>query len=104
MTNWAATVGPSAAALVTRILEERPHPEQGYRSCLGILRLGKRYGNERLEAACRRVLMMGGRSYKHVDSVLRNGLDGTPLPGEAEADADAPAVQHENVRGRNYYH
>jgi len=102
MTNWATSVGPSAAALVTRILEERPHPEQGYRSCLGILRLGKRYGNERLEAACRRVLVMGGRSYKHVDSILKNGLESAPLPGDDEA--PTPSAGHENVRGRGYYH
>jgi transposase len=101
MTTWAASVGPSAAALVTRILEERPHPEQGYRSCLGILRLGKRYGNERFESACRRALVMGGRSYRHVDSILKNGLDGVPLPGDV--DENAPVVHHENVRGRDYY-
>jgi hypothetical protein len=69
---------------------------------LGILRLGKRYGNERLEAACRRALVMGGRSYKHVDSILKNGLESAPLPGDAEE--TTPSVQHENVRGRGYYH
>lgn len=65
--GWAQQVGPKTAALVAAILEERRHPEQGYRSCLGILRLGKRYGDERLEAACARSLAVSARSYRHID-------------------------------------
>jgi transposase len=99
--GWAATVGPETARLVEAILADRPHPEQGYRSGLGILRLGKRYGNERLERACARALGAGARSYRHVDSILKNGLDQLPLspaPGEEPA-----PVQHINIRGHDYY-
>ena len=94
--------GPSAAALVAAILEERRHPEQGYRSCLGLLRLGKRYGDERLEAACARCLALSARSYRHVDSVLKAGLDKQPLP-EALSETAQPLPTHDNVRGSAYY-
>src|SRR5437016_3591770 len=73
--DWARTIGPQTAALVEEILADRPHPEQGYRSCLGILRLAKRYGRERLEAACTRAGAVEARSYRHVDSILKHGLD-----------------------------
>jgi transposase len=79
-----------------------PH-SQGYRSCLGILRLAKRYGDARLEAACGRALAVGARSYRHVDSILKNGLDRVPAEPDAEA-TDAAPVVHENVRGKTYYH
>ncbi len=99
--GWAATIGPQTKTLVEAILADRPHPEQGYRSCLGILRLAKRYGDVRLEAAASRALAAGARSYRHVDSILKNGLDrlAPPLPF-------TPArviSNHENVRGRDYY-
>jgi transposase len=98
--GWASTVGPETAKLAEKILAERRHPEQGYRSCLGILRLSKKYGHDRLEAACARALAAGARSYRHVDSILKHGLDRV-----AESDAPASrALLHENVRGRNYYH
>src|SRR5229473_469851 len=77
---WAGTIGPQTAALVAAILADRPHPEQGYRSCLGILRLAKRYDAGRLEAACARALAAGARSYRHVDAILRRGLDRAPGP------------------------
>jgi transposase len=99
--RWAGEIGEQTQKLVELILVERPHPEQGYRSCLGILRLSKRYGPQRLEAACRRAVSVGARSYRHVDSVLKNGLDrlgpGSPPP------SGAPRL-HGNVRGRDYYH
>ena len=100
--HWAATIGPSTAELVRAILESRRHPEQGYRSCLGILRLAKRYGEERLEAACNRGYSVNARSYRHIDSILKNGLDRVPLDDGAES-AATPSV-HENVRGPSYYH
>jgi len=106
--EWAATVGEKTAALTAAILESRPHPEQGYRSCLGILRLGKRYGNDRLEAACGRAFAVGARSYRHVDSILKRGLDRSPPPesqGGTEETAERPApIHHENIRGSEYYH
>lgn len=98
--RWAEQTGPATAALAQGILASRPHPEQGFRSCLGILRLGRRYGAERLEAACARALAVHGFSYRSVESILRTGLDRSPLPG---ATPDAPARQHENVRGPGYY-
>ena len=100
--HWARSIGPGTGALVEAILAARPHPEQGYRSCLGLLRLGKRYGNERLELAAARALVAGARSYRHVDSILKNGLDRLPAPVERQHD-DAAAVVHDNVRGPEYY-
>ena len=98
--RWARTIGSNTEALVEAILADRPHPEQGYRSCLGILRLAKRYGDARLEAACRRALTVGARSYRHVDSILKHGLDRMPAPDSSPH--DAPVV-HANLRGRDYY-
>jgi transposase len=102
--NWAGTIGQATRALVEAILADRPHPEQGYRSCLGILRLGKRYGQTRLEAACARALAARARSYRSVDSILRHGLDRAP-PSAAEqpARSSTATAPHENVRGPNYY-
>jgi transposase len=97
---WAATVGPETAKLSEAILTSRPHPEQGYRSCLGILRLSKTYGGERLESACGRAMAVGARSYRHVDAILKNGLDRL-APTDA---TDTPRAAHENIRGRSYYH
>jgi transposase len=97
--SWAAKSGSSTGALVKEIMERRPHPEQGFRSCLGIIRLGRRYGEERLEAACTRALVMKAYSYKSVQSILKNNLDGKELPERAAG----PSVTHENIRGNTYY-
>ncbi len=102
LVHWASTIGPQAATLVAAILAERRHPEQGYRSCLGILRLSRKYGAERLEAACARAVSVRARSYRHVDSILRNGLD--RLPPLVEGKTETTSVMHANVRGRDYYH
>lgn len=99
--NWAETIGTSTKALAEAILAERRHPEQGYRSCLGILRLGKQYGKERLEAACARAFSVRARSYRHVESILKNNLDRIPAP--AKPPAAGPPVDHENIRGGDYY-
>ena len=80
-----------------QILESRPHPEQGYRSCLGLLRLAKRYGPARLNAACARAVAVGARSYRHVDSMLKHGLDRQPLLADA---TDVPAGPHPRQRPR----
>jgi transposase len=101
--HWAASIGPKTQALVEAILAERRHPEQGYRSCLGILRLAKRFGEGRLEAACARAGAVRARSYRHVESILKNGLDRLPSPDEATEER-APLAAHENIRGGGYYH
>jgi len=100
LVNWARKSGPATAQLIERILSSRRHPQQGYRSCLGIMRLGKAYGYERLEAACKRALAVNATSYKSIDSILKNGLDKTPLPEPVSA-PEMP--RHENVRGAGYY-
>jgi transposase len=98
--TWATKVGEGTRALCDAILADRPHPEQGFRSCLGILRLGKRYGEDRLEAACSRALRVRARSYRHVESILKNGLDRVATTDEQTT----LPLAHENVRGRDYYH
>jgi transposase len=98
---WGGTIGPHTAALVEAIMADRPHPEQGYRSCLGILRLAKRYGPARLEHACARAGAVGARSYRHVDSILKHGLDRVAVPAVAPPLPLTPA--HEHLRGRAYY-
>ena len=99
--RWAERTGPQTASLVTAVMGSRPHPEQGYRSCLGIMRLGRRFGDERLEAACTRALAASALSYRSVESILKHGLDGQPLP---ETTTDLTPRAHENVRGPGYYH
>jgi transposase len=100
ITRDAEAVGPDTAALVEVILRSRPHPEQGFRSCIGILGLVKRFGAERVEAACARALVLGTRSYSSVAAILKNGQD---RAAEGAA-ADAPLLIHENIRGPDYYH
>jgi transposase len=99
--RWAAHSGPAVAGVVDTILTARPHPQQGFRACLGIMRLGKRYGDERLEAACRRALTLGACSYKSIESILKHGLDRSPLPEKRDATA---VPRHANIRGPKYYH
>jgi len=99
--NWAKTIGENTAQLAETILAERKHPEHGFRSCLGIIRLEKKYGRDRLEAACVRALAVGGRSYSHVNAILQNGLDRAPLPSR-DVEPTAP-IDHENIRGPDYY-
>ncbi len=97
----AAAIGPATIALVERIMAAKPHPEQGFRTCLGILRLVRGYGPERLEAACQRGLDIGAGSYRSVQSILRHGLDRAFRP---EPIPDEPPASHGNIRGRGYYH
>jgi transposase len=98
--SWAGTVSPATATLVERILATRAHPEHGYRACLGLMSLARRYGNERTGAACARALAVGAISYTSVKSILAEGLDRVPLP--ARATAPAPP-DHENLRGADYW-
>lgn len=99
--NWAAKIGPHTAQLIELILNSRRHPQQGFRSCLGILRLAKSYDDQRLEAACQRAVTIGGTSYKSVASILKYNLDQKPLPGQTSAEV---AIDHKNIRGAHYYH
>jgi transposase len=98
---WAGKVGAATRELCEAIMADRPHPEQGFRSCLGLLRLGKRYGDDRLEAACGRALRVRARSYRHVESILKKGLD---RAAASDAEQTSLPLTHENVRGRDYYH
>ena len=104
----AAKVGPSTEALVEIIMRSKPHPEQGFRACIGILRLAKTHETERLEAACARAIVLearlrhdiGARSYTSVNSILKNNLDRK----RPEPATDGPAITHPNIRGAGYFH
>lgn len=98
--GWAAQVGPQTHAAIGHILQARAHPQQGYRTALGILRLAKTYGPERLEAACERARRIHAVTYRSIDSILKNGLDRQPRP---IAQTTLP-LDHANVRGPDYYH
>ncbi|MCA1606042.1 MAG: IS21 family transposase [Acidobacteria bacterium] len=98
--NWAVEVGPHTRDLVKHLLWNRPHPEMGYRSCLGLLNLAKRFSRERLEAACQRALQLGSPNRRSVVSLLEQGLDQLPLPETSPAQT---LIKHENIRGPGYY-
>ena len=99
--SWARKTGPATAELVSRILRDRPHPEQGYRACLGIMRLGREHGSDRLEAACRRAVQLRAYNYRTVRNILRSGTDRLSLELEP---APAPVLPiHGNIRGAGYY-
>jgi len=99
--SWAKKTGPATAALVQRIIDSRDHPEQAYRSCLGILRLEKHYSPQRLENAALRALKFTALSFKALRNILENGLDRL----EENPDGLKPALpDHENIRGSGYYH
>jgi transposase len=100
--RWAEKIGPATGHVVAGILESRPHPEQGYRVCLGILRLARQYGEPRLEAACDRGLDIGASSYGSIQSILKNGLDRQPRPPSQQGELVLP--DHPNIRGPRYYH
>jgi transposase len=98
--SWAASIGPSVASVVERILADKPHPEQGYRSCMALIRTAKQYGHERTDAACRRALQIGAPTRKSVEAILKRGLDRAPVD---DGDAAPRIVVHENVRGGEYF-
>ena len=97
--NWGNEIGEATREVVKHLLWTRPHPEMGYRSCLGLLSLEKRYGRERLETACRRALDNGTPNRRSVLSILQQGLDRLPPPEEIES----TPLEHENIRGSTYY-
>lgn len=99
--RWAASeAGPHAARAVARIMADKPHPEQGFRSALGVIRLGKRYGADRLERACERALKHGAVRYRSIENILKSGLDQQPLIDEARVIA---MPRHPNIRGGSYF-
>jgi transposase len=98
---WAAKTGAATAQVVETILASRPHPQQGFRACLGLMRLGKHSGEARLEAACQRALRIGACAYQSIEAILKHALDQQPLPGPPAA---APGITHSNSRGAQYYH
>lgn len=95
----ASRIGPNTQAFVEVVMRERKHPEQGFRTCLGIIRLAKTFGRDRLEAACERALQINARSYSSLHSILKNGLDRTPR----HRATDEPAITHSNIRGADYF-
>ena len=98
--RWAAKIGPQTALLAETLLAQRAYPQQAYRTLLGILRLVKVYGEQRLEAACERALHFNTLSYRSMESILKNGLD-QRLP--ADKSDDGNPLQHSNIRGADYY-
>jgi transposase len=97
----AAKVGPATVALFEAIMKAKPHPAQGFRSCLGIVGLARSYGVTRLEAASRRGNNIGATSYGSIASILKHGLD---KAFATEPTPDAPPIRHGNLRGSGYFH
>jgi transposase len=98
--DWAATIGGQTLAAIEHVLQARTHPQQGYRTALGILRLAKTHSPARLEAACRRAIQLHAITYRSIASLLKHGLEHQiPTPAQANLPAD-----HANVRGSAYYH
>jgi len=100
LVRWAKHSGVATAAVVEGLMSSRPHVQQGYRACLGLMRLGKQYGAGRLEAACIRAQFIESPSYRSIASILKKGLDQLPLPGPAQ---ERPPIDHAHVRGAQYY-
>ena len=99
MVQWAQTIGPNTARLFERIMADKPHPEMGYRGCLGIIRLAQKYSAQRVEAASERALLTGACRCKSVESILRNSLDQSP-PSSPPPSSTPP---HDNNRGAGYF-
>jgi transposase len=102
MVQWAGTIGPNTARLFERIMNDKPHPEMGYRGCLGIIRLAEKYPTERMEAAAERALLTGACRYKSIESILKKSLDRQPLAPSSSTPAAAPS-SHDNIRGAEYF-
>ena len=98
---WGERIGAATASVVRWQMEHRPHPEQGYRACLGLQRLARQFGEQRLEAACARAMSIRSPTYRSVNSILASGLDRSQVPA---APAEATLPLHDNVRGPDYYH
>jgi transposase len=97
--RWARSIGPNTEALVIAVLANRPHPEQGFRTCLGVLRLFRGIDPARAEAVAARALVIGALTYKSVASILQNNLDRTQPAAESST-----VIEHQNLRGPSYFH
>lgn len=102
MVGWAQTIGPYTAQLFERIMADKPHPEMGYRACLGLIRLASKYSPARMEAAAERAVLTGACRYRSVQSILKNGLDRQPLPGSSST-LPPTSPPHDNIRGAEYF-
>ncbi len=102
LVHWADQTGEATATVVHHLLHSRRHPQQAYNACFGLMRLGDSSSQDRLEAACRRALVIGAVGYRHIESILKHGLDQRPLPTPSEA--ARPLPDHGNLRGPGYYH
>lgn len=100
--HWAKSIGPNTLMLVQENLASRRHPEQAFRSCLGLLNLSSKYSNKRLEKACQRALHTGAKRLKNITNMLKKGLDKTAMP-EQQPDL-LSSIEHQNIRGNGYYH
>lgn len=105
LVRWGLKNGPSTSQVMEKIMGQRAHPQQGFRSCLGVMRLAKEFGDERLEAACQRALAIHSPSYKSIQSILKSKLDQAKLPGEqlALTESNSVPLDHPNIRGADYY-
>ncbi len=101
LVRWAEKTGPATAGVIDHIMVNRPHPQPGFRSGLGILRLGERYGHERLEAAGARALRLNACRYQSIEAILQRGLDRQALPEQQHL--ELPAA-HDHLRGPGYFH
>lgn len=99
MVSYAQGIGPKTAEFVKAVLESRKYPELGYRACLGVVRLAKPFGKERVEAACQRALAIGALSYKCINTILKNNMDRRPVTSPQAL----PAIAHDNIRGGEYF-
>lgn len=99
--KWGERIGAATATVIRWQMEHRPHPEQGYRACLGLQRLARQFGDARLEAACARAMSIRSPTYRNVHSILATGLDRQQAPA---APAQTTLPLHENLRGPDYYH
>lgn len=101
--SWAQGIGPHTHRVADHLLTSKPHPEQGFRSCLGLRKLAKQFTSARLEKACRRGLAIGSPTYTSLRSILKNGLEGQPLPSRQARTPSPPVPNHHNIRGSGYY-
>ena len=103
MVQWAQKIGPHTARLFERMMADKPHPEMGYRGCLGIIRLAGKYSHARMEAAAELALLTGACRYRSIESILKNSLDQQPLPASSVPAPMSPPSPHDNIRGAEYF-